>query len=84
MVYGAWSWWIAVTCSLILLSPLCLQASLASELSPPVADEKADATALRSRGSSTAVDMASPWPARPLLEGAWQDLMPDHISDVVQ
>lgn len=79
----AWSWQVVVACSLFLLSPLRLQTAMAGELLPPIADERAGSEASEASSFSTP-ETTAPWPARPLMEGNWQDLTPEEFSEVMQ
>ena len=79
----AWSWQVVVAASLIALSLSCLQIAIAGELVPPIEDERlgSEASAV---SSSSMPETTPPWPARPLMEGNWQDLPPEEFAEVMQ
>ncbi len=56
---------------------------MADELLPPIAAERAGSEASAVSSSSTP-ETTLPWPARPLMEGNWQDLTPDQFPEVMQ
>lgn len=78
-----WPWQVVVAASLVSLSLSCLQTAMAEELLPSIADERADSEASGVSSSSTP-ELTAPWPARPLMEGNWQDLTPDQFPEVMQ
>lgn len=77
-----WPWRIAMAASLISLGLSCLQTAMAEELLPSIADDRLGSEA--SGVSSPLPELTAPWPARPLMEGNWQDLPLDQFSKVMQ
>ena len=65
------------------LSLSCLQTAMADELLPSITDERAGSEASEVPSSSIP-ETTPPWPARPLMEGNWQDLPPDQFSQVME
>ncbi len=68
--------------SLISLNLSSLQTAMAEELLPPIVTERAGSKA--TEVSSSTPEMTPPWPARPLMEGKWEELTPEQAAGVVQ
>lgn len=80
----AWQPGIMVTACLVSLSMPCLSISIAAELSQPIADGSVDGAATLTPVPTAIEEVHPPWPARPLMDGDWQDLSPDQFSAVMQ
>lgn len=69
--------------SLTSLNLSSLQIAMADELLPSIATERAG-TETSEVSSSSAPEMIGAWPARPLLDGKWEELTPEQAAGVVQ
>lgn len=76
-------WKIGVGASLLSLSLSCLQTAMADELLPSIATERAGPEASGVPFPSTPAKTGA-WPARPLLDGKWEELTPEQAAGVVQ
>lgn len=80
----AWQRRIVATACLVSLSIPCLSISIAAELAQSIADGSVDGAATLTPVPTAIGEATPPWPARPLMDGDWQDLPPDQFSEVMQ
>lgn len=72
-----------MTASLISLNLSSLQIAMADELLPSIATERAGTETSEVSSASTPETIGA-WPARPLLDGKWEELTPEQATGVLQ